>query len=282
MKWPSVIDAARDIVESYDTWVTLRQLFYRLVSRALILNSDYHYKRLSELTAEGRRQGTFPDLIDNTRWIRRYQSFGSPRDALDYTKSIYRRDRTEGQNVSPYLGTEKAGIIAQFEHWFGDLGIPILPLGGFSSQTFVKDVVEDVRRQERPAVLLYAGDFDASGVMIDRVFEERTNCWVEKPTRVVLNPGQVTEYDLVRQEGKPKDPNVAAFVDRYGDEALFDPDNPYVTVNGKPMLLPVQVELDALDPNDLRRLFQAEIDRHWDESQYERVLAREFLERRSL
>ena len=30
--WPAVIDQAREIVESYDTSVTLRQLFYRLVS----------------------------------------------------------------------------------------------------------------------------------------------------------------------------------------------------------------------------------------------------------
>ena len=37
-------------------------------------------------------------------------------------------------------------------------------------------------------------------------------------------------------------------VDEFGDAALFDPASPYATVDGKRNLLPVQVELDALDP----------------------------------
>jgi hypothetical protein len=51
-RWPTIIDAARDIVDSYDTPVTLRQLFYQLVSAQLCLNTKSHYSRLSELTAE--------------------------------------------------------------------------------------------------------------------------------------------------------------------------------------------------------------------------------------
>jgi hypothetical protein len=34
----------------------------------------------------------------------------------------------------------------------------------------------------------------------------------------------------------------------------------------------MQVELDALDPDDLRALYQAAIDRYWDTSAYEQVL----------
>ena len=60
------------IVESYDTRVTLRQLFYRLVAAALILNIDSHYKTLSRLTAQGRRDGSFPELMDTTRSIEEY------------------------------------------------------------------------------------------------------------------------------------------------------------------------------------------------------------------
>ena len=44
-------------------------------------------------------------------------------------------------------------------------------------------------------------------------------------------------------------------VDEFGDAALFDPASPYATVDGKRNLLPVQVELDALDQNSLRGLF---------------------------
>jgi hypothetical protein len=37
----------------------------------------------------------------------------------------------------------------------------------------------------------------------------------------------------------------------------------------------MQVELDALDPDTLRSLFQDAIGRYWDTSAYEAVLARE-------
>jgi hypothetical protein len=47
--------------------VTLRQLFHRLVSAQDIPNIQYTYKWLLELTAQTRREGTFPTLIDRGR-----------------------------------------------------------------------------------------------------------------------------------------------------------------------------------------------------------------------
>ncbi|MDT5125621.1 MAG: hypothetical protein QOH54_1265 [Mycobacterium sp.] len=258
-KWDPIIDAARDIAESYDTAVTLRQLFYRLVAGEFILNSDSSYTTLSKLTAEGRRDGTFPELIDTTREIVEPVFFDSPADAINYVASFYRRDRLADAPVSVYLGVEKRGLIAQLDSWFGDpYGIPILPLGGMTSQSFINVVKADAARRERvygrKAVLLYAGDFDASGVAIDRVFNERTAGSFAEVRRVALNPGQVNEFSLVRQRGKPNDNNVDAFLERYGKDAWFEP--LYATNRaGETRWMPVQVEMDALDPNDLRQLF---------------------------
>ena len=72
---------------------------------------------------------------------------------------------------------------------------------------------------------------------------------------------------------------MAAFVQRYGDVALFDPAHPYVTVKGRRALLPVQVELDAMDPNDLRALFTGAVDEFWDTSAFEAALAAEVADR---
>jgi hypothetical protein len=44
----------------------------------------------------------------------------------------------------------------------------------------------------------------------------------------------------------------------------------------------VQVEVDALDPNQLRDLFQEAIDEFWDMSEYERVQGLEAEERAEL
>jgi hypothetical protein len=259
--WPAVIGQAREIVESYDTSVTLRQLFYRLVSAQVIPNSQAAYKRLSALTAEARRSGGFPALIDRGRTIHEYQWFSGTGQALTWLSRIYRLDRTAGQDVSLYLGVEKAGMVVQLQAWFGDLGIPVLALGGYSSQTYTDDVAAHTGGQGRPAVLLYAGDFDPSGEDIDRDFTARSGCWSEV-VRVALSTEQVRDYRLPVNPGKATDSRAAGFVERHG--ALM------------------QVELDALDPADLQALYQAAIDRYWDTSAYESVLGQERAGRRRL
>lgn len=260
--WTGVLAAAVRIVDSYtDTSVTLRQLFYRLVAAEILPNTTTAYKTLSSRTAEARRAGAFPDLIDRTRTIHRYQTFTGADDARDYLRAIYRRDRTEGQDTSVYLGVEKAGIVAQLEAWYGDLGVPILALGGYSSQSYVQDVKADVSASGRPAVLLYAGDFDPSGEDIDRDFVARADCFA-KVVRVALTAEQVAAYDLPPQPGKRADSRAAGFVARHGQL--------------------VQVELDALPPETLRGLYRDALAEFWDTSAHVDVLDREDAERAEL
>ncbi|HYO01932.1 MAG TPA: hypothetical protein VET27_08605 [Mycobacterium sp.] len=64
--WNRVLDEARAIVESYDTRVTLRQLFYRLVAAQILPNTQAAYKSLSPRIAKARRKGGWPDLGDHT------------------------------------------------------------------------------------------------------------------------------------------------------------------------------------------------------------------------
>ena len=261
LDWQAILAEASRIVQSYGTGVTLRQLFYRLVAAELLPNSQSAYKTLSSRSAAARRRGEFPDLIDRTRDIHRYRTFGGAEDARQWLRGIYRRDRTEGQPYSLYLGVEKNGIVEQLRSWFGEYGFPILALGGYSSQSYVTEVIADVREQERPAVLIYAGDYDPSGEDIDRDFLARTDCF-SRILRVALTPEQVDTYHLPPQPGKKTDPRAASFVKRHGSL--------------------VQVELDALSPQDLRTLYTRAIAEFFDESAYNDCLTQEKEERRCL
>lgn len=254
LDWNSILVRAKEIVESYDTGVTLRQLYYRLVSEGLIPNKQQSYKTLSAKSAAARREGWFPALIDRTRDIERYRHFESPAHALKWLEDIYRRERTEGQPYSIYIGVEKHGLTTQLVHWFGDLGIPVLALGGYSSQTFVDEVAADVDEQGRPSVLLYAGDFDPSGMDIDRDFAERGACF-DEVVRVALTRSIVDEYNLPPMPGKAEDSRSARFMLEHGEL--------------------VQVELDALPPEDLRKLYQQAIDQFWDKKAYAKSRKRE-------
>jgi hypothetical protein len=280
--WDDILAHAADIVQSYGTRVTLRQLFYRLVADQTLRNTRSEYGQLSAKTAQARREGWFPALMDRTRDIERlYPLFQDTDEALAWVKSRYRRDRTEGQAYSIYLAVEKAGIVNQLNEWFGyPYGIPILPLQGYSSQTFVdqvaSDAIDDNRSDDadgihyanraedghvRPTVLIYAGDFDPSGEDIDRDFVERSACW-DEVIRIALLPSQIEEYDLPPAMGKATDSRASQFIAKHGKL--------------------VQVELDALPPNDLRRLYAEAIAPFWDMDQWERVKQQEEDEKASL
>ena len=252
--WTAILERAAAIVGEYTTGVTLRQLYYRLVAAELLVNNQGNYKQLSARTAKARREGWFPALIDRGRVIHRPTAFASPQQAVRWLRDIYQRDRTEGQDVSLYVGVEKNALVEQLRSWFDPMGLPVIALGGYSSQTFVDQVRADVERRDRPAVLLYGGDFDPTGEDIDRDFAARTDCFA-KVIRVALTAAQVESYDLPPAMGKATDSRARAFTERHGRL--------------------VQVELDALAPTDLRALYRAQIGQWLDTSALEASVEQE-------
>ena len=254
LDWTPILARAADIVDEYSIGVTLRQLFYRLVSEGLIPNRQSVYIQLSRLSAEARRAGWFPTLIEAGRSIHRYQTWADPEDARNWLRNAYRIDRSRTQPTQVWLGVEKAGLVEVLLQAFGDLGLPIIALSGYSSQTYVDDIVGEVTDDGRPAMLVYAGDFDPSGTDILDDFISRTGCWADVD-HIGLTHDQVLDRNLPVMPGKASDPRAGTFVSQYGSL--------------------MQVELDALPPDDLTGLYQQAIDKHWDTSAYDAALAQE-------
>lgn len=276
LSWPPVIARAAEIVNSYDISVTLRQLFYRLVSEQLIPNAEGPYKRLSSLTAEARRRGEFPALADRGRRILRPLSFTDPSDALTWLTEQYRVDRAATQPISLWLGVEKNALAGLLQDWFDEMAIPILPLGGYSSESLDRKVINEVSRDDRKAVLIYAGDFDASGMDIGRSFVDTTNCWAET-IRIGLNEVQIADQALPVLRGKAKDARARKFIEAHPEiHAQHD----FGHEDGK--RVPVQVELDALDPDLLHGLFTDAINQFWDTTAFEVSIAQERADREEL
>lgn len=256
--WDAIIPEAARIVQSYDTGVTLRQLFYQLVARQLIPNTGSAYEVLGQKTAKGRRAETFPHFIETGRRVHTIQSFADPAEARRWLRGIYRRDRTEGQDKRIMLGVEKGGMIPQLQSWFEDLGVPIFSTSGYSSVTLEKRI--NMIAGTTGATLIYAGDFDPSGEDIVRNLEVNLpNVAID---HIALTEDQVAEFNLPENYGKETDSRAAGFVARHGRL--------------------VQVELDALAPTDLRALYQEAIDQYWSTEVYEASLAREAEDRARL
>ncbi|MFK0142713.1 hypothetical protein [Streptomyces murinus] len=247
--WADVVERAAVIVTGYDAvgGCTLRQVYYRLVAEAVIPHTAPAYRRLSARLARARRreagelgaQGVLLARPVHGRVlpgavVRQYQAGASSGNAA-----------ASGQADGTW--TSRSGSIRSGNPWLAESGIPVLVVRGFGSQSYVQVVKERPARDPRPAVLLYVGDFDASGANIERDWVARTACWASAE-RVLLTHDQVREHELPSAAGEAGDPRWPAFARRYG----LDPARP------------VQWEVEALDPAELRRLVAAAVALHID------------------
>ncbi|MEV6810161.1 hypothetical protein [Streptomyces sp. NPDC051132] len=106
IRWPAVVDRAREIVESYEGGVTLRQVMYRLVSEGVLPHTPSMYRHLSSHLAQARREQRFPDLIDTLREIHVPLAWPDAAAFLREAVDWFALDRTEGQRPV-YVAAEK-------------------------------------------------------------------------------------------------------------------------------------------------------------------------------
>ncbi|MEU9888808.1 hypothetical protein [Sphaerisporangium sp. NPDC051011] len=177
IQWPDIVEQARRIVEEYGGGVTLRQVHYRLVAAGLIPNTPPTYRRLSSRLAQARREGRFPELIDTLREVHVPPAWPDAAAFLREAPEWFGLDRTRGQAHALYVAAEKDTLRSMFTSWLADLGVPVLVVRGFGSQSYVDVVRRRTQADPRKPVLLYVGDFDCSGEDVERDWVARTGCW---------------------------------------------------------------------------------------------------------
>jgi hypothetical protein len=186
-----------------------------------------------------------PGLLDSTCGIEQDMYWDSLSEALGDMTRDFRLDRMEGRTLAE-----------QLRAWFGDYGVPVVVCAGYASQTLADEVANFIAADRRPAVLIYAGDFDPRGEDIARDFVERVGLFIHVE-RVAVLPGQIASLGLAPLQGKASDSRAARFATTHGQ------------------LVQAEVEVEAVDPNVLQGLYEDAFNRYWDMSTYEAVLARE-------
>lgn len=100
-----------------DNPMTVRQTFYQLVSRGVIAKTEAEYKQtVVRLLTAMRRAHEIPFgwIADNTRWMRKPQTFGLLEPALHHTARHHRRAVWQEQPVYVEIWLEKdalAGVL---------------------------------------------------------------------------------------------------------------------------------------------------------------------------
>ena len=234
-----LIDTMYAIVKAVKP-VTGRGVGYKLFSSGAIPSMERaEMQRVYRLLKEARERGIIPWewIVDETRELERVSTWANPAAYARAVARSYRRDFWNQQPRRVMVVSEKGTVRGLLRPVLDDFAVGFQVMHGFSSATIVHDISED--DDGRPLVILYVGDFDPSGMFMS---EE------DLPTRFSKYDGNhvvLRRIALTRRQGsglpsfpatdKRKDPRYKWFVANYGDRCW---------------------ELDAMDPNALRRVVE--------------------------
>ena len=252
-----MVEASLQIFTQYDAPITLRQLYYRLVAKKIIENTINDYKRLSRIMVKAREEKDVPIncLEDRSRRILGRGDSGYY-TAEDYLKSKIETLRESWRSFSmpmwedqPYwvlISLEKDALSRLVSRIANRYSVRTFPTRGYPSFSYVQRMASYIRNRlrEKPCIVLYFGDFDPSGVDIERDLTERLERYGAGEfyvNRVALTNTQIRQYNLPPIPVKRSDVRSGSFLQEYGDRA---------------------VELDALDPNILQRFVAESIESH--------------------
>lgn len=257
MKYERLVNYANSVLSEYDTALTLRQLFYQLVSRHVFANTENNYKHLSRVLVKAREKGNvdISKIEDRSRLVLGQGDWGyeSPERFLD---SVERGLREAWKRFSLILWEdqphqilvvlEKDALSRLVSEIAENFRVKTFPTRGYSSYTFVQDIAQECNSQ-KPTKILYLGDYDPSGLDIQRDLGNRLKCYGTtnfELKRVALTPDQIQHYQLPPLPAKTSDPRTAQFIADTGRSDI--------------------VELDALPPNVLQDLVKNAILSHID------------------
>jgi hypothetical protein len=240
-----VREAIYDVL-SQDNPMTVRQVFYRLVSRGTIEKTENEYKNtVGRLLLAMRKEQKIPWrwISDNTRWMRKARTFSSLEEALANTARTYRRDLWDNQGVYVEVWTEKDALAGVLLEETRKWDVPLMVSRGFSSASYLYEAAETIQAAGKPAYLYYFGDHDPSGVHIDRAIERGLREHAPDADisfeRVAVQAWQIEAWGLPTRPTKKTDSRSKSFE---GDS----------------------VEVDAIEPARLRELVADCIGQHVD------------------
>ena len=251
------------VVEA-DRPMTVRQVFYRMVSLGVIDKTEMEYKQtVGKQLTRMRRDWTIPYewIADESRWMRKPRSYDSVEDALRQTAQFYRRRLWSETDAYVEVWLEKEALAGVLYAVTAEWDVPLMVTRGYPSLTFLHEAAQTIAAEGKPTFLYYFGDWDPSGVGIPRKVEQELREFLPDVDitfeRVAVTPEQVEAWGLPTRPTKKTDSRSKNFE---GDS----------------------IEVDAIPPARLRQLANDVIDRHVDDRVFQVVAEAEESERELL
>lgn len=268
-----IIDQSLDIITNYDPGVlTLRGLHYQLVALGMT-NSIQHYKRVVAAMKKARWEQLVPfeTFSDHDRSVLGQtiisptileEQIESTQNSIEFWMEHYSKNRWENQPYFIEVWIEKKALQGVFESPCSRYRVALAPCKGYPSLTFLNEATDrfrDAIDQGKKPIILYFGDYDASGEDIprsiqDSLFDFGVDVQVK---RIALMKQQVLQMNLPPAPTKKTDTRAKNW-----------------TGLG-------QVELDAVKPEILQAMCAQAIEELFDEDLYEELMQQQEKEKKS-
>lgn len=272
-KTSKLIPAVQEILKEYSNMrLTVRAVYYRLVSKGLIKNTLNQYNMLSRSLAKARWHGFIPftafeDQVRETIGSCGY-SFDSPEDVFNSAQETFESaeetfngcasnfylPRWHGQPNHVEVWLEKQALANLFEQVTEPLRVRLCPCRGYPSLTFLYESAAYMKHyvpQEKKLKILYFGDYDVRGLDIQRNINQVFQMFglTVEMERIALTKEQIQQYNLPPAPAKKGDSMASGWIENQGDVAW---------------------ELDALEPQILLKLIREAIEKEFDNQAYQK------------
>jgi hypothetical protein len=242
--------------DGYD--LSLRQLYYQLVARDYIENSQRSYKQLGTLVNDGRLTGLVDwdmivdrsrETISNTHWT-------SPSEIVEAASRSFAIDKWQHQPNYVEVMVEKDALSGVLMPVCRDLDIHFTANKGYPSASLLYEMAKRLRwhiSEGQYVYILHLGDHDPSGIDMTRDLIDRLQMFLGDNIRVkrlALNMDQIEELQPPPNPAKTTDTRYQAYIAEFGSTSW---------------------ELDAIEPRQLVEIVRGAVlslrdDGLWDEA----------------
>jgi hypothetical protein len=245
------VDDAIIAAVAADKPVTLRGVYYRVVSAGAVDKTEDGYRLVGRELLKLRRAGlvSYADITDGTRWITRPTTWTNVDRMLEDAAVSYRRALWHNQAAEVQIFTEKDAISGVVLPVTERYDVPLGVARGYASESFAWSVAQSVCGAPGDVYVYQLGDHDPSGVdawrdlasKVTRFASERyadVGDWLHFE-RLAVTEAQIRDWSLPTRPTKRSDTRAARF-------------------DGE------SVEVDAIPASMLRDLVEHAITQHID------------------
>jgi hypothetical protein len=298
----SLVVTMQRILESYQAQgydLSLRQLYYQLVSKNIVANTEQSYKRVGSILNDARLCGyiDWEMIVDRGRETLENVHWNSMKEMLEARARSFMYDRWDSQPWHVEVMVEKQALEGVLEPVCRELDIPFTANKGYSSSSAMYETGKRLNQKltiGKNVCVLYLGDHDPSGIDMSRDVEDRLklfsgyNFYQPDNSQSVEWQREAIQTMNARRFNKYKDSaysHLEFTVDRLAlnmdqIEEYNPPPNPAKTTDSRSrsyidLYGEESWELDALEPTVLAALVRDGVDRYIDQDKMDEAHEKE-------